>query len=177
MAMTFLETVEQREAEKQRLKDDIQNRTPGWAQAVNQLSSLIVQRVQPNARRVIGKSFPVLAQRGTCRVDGFQMATLEIAYKSEEKTATVKPLSLGDPKVQGAVGCVLLEGQGQVCQLLWDGKSQAVPGHWQIKDSDGDTVALTEDTLDETLKILFGLIERPLKPPKKYTRKIKFDDE
>lgn len=51
VAMTFLEKVKQGEAEKQRVKDDIQKRMPLWIEAVTQLCNLIVQRVQPEPRR------------------------------------------------------------------------------------------------------------------------------
>jgi len=170
--MSFLEKVKQREAEKQRRQDEIQKKMPEWAQAVGQLCILIRKLVQPEVRRSGDNSAP-RAQRGTCRVDGFQLETLKITDEPEGKNATVKPLSLSDPKAQGAVGCVLLEGQDQVYRLLWDGKSHAVPDHWQIVDSDGDTKALTEDTLDETLETIFGLRE---KAPKTPTRRIRFDE-
>ncbi len=123
------------------------------------------------------KKPPALAKRSTCRVDDFELATLEITDQPEGKKATVKPTSLSGPKPEGAVGCVLLEGQGHVYQLLWDGKSQAVAGRWQIGDSDGDTKELAEDTLDERLEILFDFSEKPAKLPKKQTCKFKFDDD
>jgi hypothetical protein len=172
LAMSFLEKVKEREAEKQRRKDEIEKKMPEWVQAVSQLCTLIRQRVQPPSQtRRFGETPIVRAQRLDCRLDNFQLDSLEIAYKLEGMSATVKPLSLSDPNVRGAAGCVLLEGQGQVYRLLWDGgEPRSVVGHWQINDSDGGKKALTEDSLDETLEIVFGLTEKTPKTPKRRIR-------
>src|SRR5689334_12957327 len=160
--MSFMENVKKIEEERQRKHQEIQNRMPAWAQAVNQLSKYIRAHLweSPSADR---EALVRAEAAEEYRVDGFQMDKLTIVYAG--KTVTVTPLPLNHEKAKGAGGCVILEcDNGVAFDLLWDGKSHAVDGHWQIVQAAGGSrgkktpVAFTTDALDEALRRLFGLI-------------------
>jgi len=162
--MSFTDDVKKIEEEKRRKHEEIQNRMPAWAQAVSQLSKYIRAHLRgsPSAK---GKAL-VRVEADVYRVDGIQMDKLTIRYAG--KTATATPLPLTHEKVKGAEGaggCVILEGDNGVAyDLLWDGKSHAVDGHWQIVQTAGGSkskktpCAFTTEALDDALRRLFGLI-------------------
>jgi hypothetical protein len=76
----------------------------------------------------------------------------------------VTPLSLTDKKAQGVGGCVAVHSESGIdYDLVWDGKSHIVVDHWLIQKTPTGgkatrkATALSADSFDKALRILFGL--------------------
>lgn len=160
--MSFLEDIEKIEQDKRQLQQEIRNRMPAWVHAVNQLWRFIENHLY-RPGQVGRESLIQVHADENHRVDNFQLGRLTITY--DGKKVGVTPLSLTDPQVRGAAGCVVLQSDGVAFDLRWDGSSShGVGGHWAIIQTAGGSKAkaneqpLTSDTFDDALRRLFGLI-------------------
>jgi hypothetical protein len=162
--MSFLDKVKKVEEGKRKDTDEIHQKMPAYVQALNELWSFVIHHLRPGAVQPGSPEEKVQIERDDeYRVDGFQVGRIVITY--DGKTVEAIPLSIAETRARTngeAAGFVMLTGSsGASYELIWDGKSHAVNGHWKICWTLPKVIGLGRESLDDktfdrALERLFG---------------------